>query len=79
MQSGPAAGTNEVFLVTSAEGKLQLMSGKNGRLEKSVDAHRGACLSARYLYLINLCVVRIKRKDPVRSELRCNSSEYVDC
>ena len=47
MQSGPAAGTNEVFLVTSAEGKLQLMSGKNGRVEKSVDAHRGACLSAR--------------------------------
>ena len=47
MQSGPAASTNEVFLVTSAEGKLQLMSGKNGRVEKSVDAHRGACLSAR--------------------------------
>lgn len=24
------------------------MSGKNGRLEKSVDGHRGACLSARW-------------------------------
>lgn len=42
-----AGGANDVFLVTSAEGKLQLMSGKNGRIEKSVEAHRGACLCAR--------------------------------
>ena len=51
MQASSSAGANDVFLVTSAEGKLQLMSGKNGRVEKSVDAHRGACLSARFVYV----------------------------
>ena len=34
--------------MTSAEGKLQLMSAKNGRIEKSVEAHRGAALAARW-------------------------------
>ena len=34
------------YLIASADGKLQLV-GKAGRLEKPVDAHRGACLSAR--------------------------------
>ena len=53
MQASSSAGANDVFLVTSAEGKLQLMSGKNGRVEKSVDAHRGACLSARFVYAEN--------------------------
>lgn len=43
---GGASGS-DVFLVTSAEGKLQLI-GKNGRMEKSVDAHRGACLVGRW-------------------------------
>jgi intraflagellar transport protein 80 len=46
-QVSTGGGPNDIFVVTSAEGKLQLMSGKNGRIEKSVDAHRGACLSAR--------------------------------
>ncbi len=40
-------GVNDIFVVGSAEGKLQLMSGKNGRIEKSVDAHRGACLCVK--------------------------------
>ena len=40
-------GAADIFLVTSAEGKLQLI-GKGGRLEKPVDAHRGACLTARW-------------------------------
>ena len=39
---------NEVFFVTSAEGKLQLVNGKSWRLEKSADAHRGACLTGRW-------------------------------
>lgn len=45
---GSNPGSSETFLVTSAEGKLQLMSGKNGRIEKNVDAHRGACLAGRW-------------------------------
>ena len=36
----PTGGASDTFLVTSAEGKMQLMSGKNGRVEKSVEAHR---------------------------------------
>ena len=39
---------NEVFFVTSAEGRLQLVNGKNNRLEKSVEAHRGAVLAGRW-------------------------------
>ena len=46
--SGGGSGSQDTFLVTSAEGKLQLMNGKNGRVEKTVDAHRGACLAARW-------------------------------
>ena len=37
---------NETFLISSADGKLQLV-GKGGRMEKPVEAHRGACLAAR--------------------------------
>ena len=36
----PTGGASDTFLVTSAEGKMQLMSGKNGRVEKTVEAHR---------------------------------------
>ena len=39
-------GSADTYLVTSADGKLQLV-GKGGRMEKPVEAHRGACLSAR--------------------------------
>ena len=42
------AGGAETFLVPSADGKLQLV-GKGGRMEKPVEAHRGACLSARWV------------------------------
>ena len=45
---GQQNAANDVFFVTSAEGKLQLVNGKNGRLEKAVDAHRGACLSGKW-------------------------------
>ena len=37
--SSSSGSSGELYLVTSAEGKLQLI-GKNGRLEKSVEAHR---------------------------------------
>ena len=37
--SSSSGSTGELYLVTSAEGKLQLI-GKNGRLEKTVEAHR---------------------------------------
>ena len=36
---GKKGGVADSFLITSAEGKLQLV-GKGGRLEKPVDAHR---------------------------------------
>ena len=38
-QAGKKGGATDTFLLTSAEGKLQLV-GKAGRLEKPVDAHR---------------------------------------
>ena len=38
---------SDTYLVTSADGKLQLV-GKGARMEKPVEAHRGACLSARW-------------------------------
>ena len=40
-QNNVSSGNQDTFLVASAEGKLQLMSGKNGRVEKTVEAHRG--------------------------------------
>ena len=50
-----ASGASDSFLITSAEGRLQLVGGvrlgsgtPNARLEKGVDAHRGACLSGRW-------------------------------
>lgn len=45
--AGPG-GPHDLFLLTSSEGKLQLVNGKTGRLERSVDAHRGACLGGRW-------------------------------
>ena len=38
---------SDSYLVTSADGRLQLV-GKGGRMEKPVEAHRGACLAARW-------------------------------
>ena len=38
---------SESYLITSADGRLQLV-GKGGRMEKPVEAHRGACLAARW-------------------------------
>ncbi len=45
--SGGRTQQTELYLVTSAEGRLQLV-GKSSRMEKSVEAHRGACLSGRW-------------------------------
>ncbi|RXM33144.1 Intraflagellar transport protein 80-like [Acipenser ruthenus] len=39
----------EIFVLTSTDGKFHLIS-KNGRIEKSVEAHRGAVLAARWNY-----------------------------
>jgi hypothetical protein len=39
LQGGKKGGPGDLFLITSAEGKLQLV-GKGGRLEKPVEAHR---------------------------------------
>ena len=54
MKSG-STGTSDSFLITSAEGRLQLVGGvrfgsgaPSARLEKGVDSHRGACLSGRW-------------------------------
>ena len=50
-----SSGASDSFLITSAEGRLQLVGGvrlgsgsPSARLEKGVDAHRGACLSGRW-------------------------------
>eukprot|EP00057_Strongylocentrotus_purpuratus_P035142 XP_797867.3 PREDICTED: intraflagellar transport protein 80 homolog [Strongylocentrotus purpuratus] len=40
---------SDVFVLTSTDGKFHLIS-KSGRVEKSVDAHRGAVLSGRWSY-----------------------------
>ncbi|XP_047130740.2 intraflagellar transport protein 80 homolog isoform X1 [Hydra vulgaris] len=40
---------NEIFALASTEGKLYFIS-KSGRIEKTVDAHRGALLSCRWNY-----------------------------
>ena len=40
-------GAGDMFLVSSAEGRLQLV-GRAGRMEKPVEAHRGAVLAARW-------------------------------
>ncbi|XP_072180610.1 intraflagellar transport protein 80 homolog [Diadema setosum] len=40
---------SDVFVLTSTDGKYHLIS-KSGRVEKSVDAHRGAVLSGRWSY-----------------------------
>ncbi|XP_071949361.1 intraflagellar transport protein 80 homolog [Antedon mediterranea] len=40
---------SEVFVLTSTDGKFLLVS-KSGRVEKSVEAHRGAVLSGRWSY-----------------------------
>ncbi|XP_023711172.2 intraflagellar transport protein 80 homolog isoform X2 [Cryptotermes secundus] len=39
----------DILLVTAADGKFHLIS-KNGRIEKSVDAHQGAALTGRWSY-----------------------------
>lgn len=39
--------SGDIFVITAADGKFHLIS-KSGRIEKSVDAHRGAVLVARW-------------------------------
>ena len=50
-----SSGLSDTFLITSAEGRLQLVGGvrlgsgaPSAKLEKGVEAHRGACLSGRW-------------------------------
>ena len=50
-----SSGSSDSFLITSAEGRLQLVGAvrlgsgaPSARLEKGVDAHRGACLAGRW-------------------------------
>ena len=50
-QSNVSGGSQDTFLVASAEGKLQLMSGKNGRVEKTVEAHRGIIFNAEFIWI----------------------------
>ncbi|CAJ0958329.1 unnamed protein product, partial [Mesorhabditis belari] len=40
-------GGNDVLALTSSDGKLHLIT-RNGKIEKTVDAHRGAALSAKW-------------------------------
>lgn len=45
--SGRRGGVPDIFAMTANEGKLLIMS-KNGKIEKSVDAHKGACICCRW-------------------------------
>lgn len=44
---GKKQSQSELFVLTSTDGKFHLIS-RNGRIEKSVEAHRGAVLSGRW-------------------------------
>ncbi|XP_034936884.1 intraflagellar transport protein 80 homolog isoform X2 [Chelonus insularis] len=41
--------SHDILLITTADGKFHLIN-KNGRIEKSVDAHKGAVLSGKWNY-----------------------------
>ncbi|XP_055051737.2 intraflagellar transport protein 80 homolog [Misgurnus anguillicaudatus] len=45
--SGKKQGVSEIFALTSTDGKLHLVS-KSGRIEKSVESHKGAVLAGRW-------------------------------
>jgi len=49
-KGGQVRPSAELFLLTSAEGRLMLV-GKSSRIEKNVEAHRGACIAGRYCLL----------------------------
>jgi intraflagellar transport protein 80 len=44
---GRKAGVPDIFAMASNDGKLLIMT-KNGKIEKSVDAHKGACVAVRW-------------------------------
>lgn len=46
---GRKSGIPEIFAMGSSDGKFFIMS-KNGKVEKSVDAHTGACICCRWSY-----------------------------
>jgi len=46
---GKKQGPSEVYVLTSTDGKFYFIS-KNGRIEKSIDAHQGAVLSGKWSY-----------------------------
>lgn len=46
---GRKAGVPDVFVMASNDGKIFIMS-KNGKIEKSVEAHNGTCICCRWSY-----------------------------
>lgn len=46
---GKKQGGSDLFVLGSCDGKILLVT-KSGRIEKTVDAHRGAVLSTRWSY-----------------------------
>lgn len=48
---GPSrrSGVPDIFSMASSDGRFFLMS-KNGKVEKNVDAHKGACICCRWSY-----------------------------
>lgn len=46
---GRKAGVPDIFAMGASDGRFFLMS-KNGKIEKSVDAHKGACICLRWSY-----------------------------
>jgi len=46
---GRKAGGPDIFALSSSDGKVFIMS-KNGKVEKSVDAHTGACICCKWSY-----------------------------
>lgn len=49
VSGGSKKAGSDLFVLTSTDGKVHLI-GKTGRVEKSVDAHKGAVLSGRWSY-----------------------------
>ena len=62
-----SSGGQDLFLIASAEGKLQLMSGKNGRVEKNVEAHRGRF----FVYIMFYSLDKLKPKTKTKNQIFC--------
>ena len=49
MGNNKKIGSPDIFAMGSSDGKFFIMS-KNGKIEKSVDAHKGACICVKWSY-----------------------------